>query len=101
MVELVQELEATGINTPFMKVTIEEAKRGEYHDFKNKKYICGKVALVERLGYMGLEKIAGQVMDGEYDETPDAEDKEEMRKTMPQGMWKALGLEPKQAEQGK
>ena len=75
MTDLVVELEAANIDTPFMKVTIEEAKKGEYHDYKNDKYVCGKVALVERLNAMKLYDLAERVINGEYDEKPDAEDK--------------------------
>ena len=43
MVELVQELEAVTPRTPLVEKMILEAKAGEYHDYKNNKYACGKV----------------------------------------------------------
>lgn len=74
MVELVSELEKVTPRTPLVEQLIAEAKAGEYHDYKNKKYVCGKVAVVGLLRQAGLEDLAKQVMQGEYDEEADAED---------------------------
>lgn len=73
MTDLVTELEELE-QTPAIQTMIEEAKAGEYHDFKNKKYICGKVALVQLLGDAGLDALRMRVMDGEFDEEADADD---------------------------
>lgn len=72
---------------------IMEAKSGEFHDFKNQKYACGKQALVICLRSVGLEGIAERVINGEYDEKPDGEDIAQMRKTTPRRLWAALGLD--------
>lgn len=110
MVELVQELEQRlpTIHPRFksyLEVTIEEAKRGEYHDYKNDKYICGKVAVVGRLVAMHLFDLADRVKQGEFDEQADEADKEMMRKDLDEGcstpaqaeaMKGILGLGPEQ-----
>ena len=62
---------------------IDEARAGEFHDFKNKKYTCGKVQVVEMLTACKepkLNPIIKAVIDGVYDESPDAEDKAMMKK---------------------
>lgn len=103
MVELVTELEAlrtTAGGLPadkltFLDETIAEAKAGEYHDFKNEKYACGKVEVVGRLRKLGAGELALRVIDGEFDESPDEDDKQAMREFAPRNMWPMLGLEPK------
>ncbi len=92
MVELVQELESLP-KSPGLDFIIKEAKAGQYHDFKNEKYDCGKVALVDHLTALGLAPIAQRVIDGEFDEKPDAEDIEMLKSIAPRSAWKALGLE--------
>lgn len=103
--DLVKELEALP-RTNSLDFIIREAKEGEFHDYKNKKYACGKVALVEYLQAESrihpdnetaqtLIKICKRVMDGEFDETADEEDKEEMRKFLPSVMWPVFGLDKK------
>ncbi len=81
MVELVQELEKLPWS-PDLAVIIAEAKAGEYHDYKNQKYVCGKVAVVSKLRAIGADDLAKQVMNGDYDEEMDEADKLEMRKTL-------------------
>jgi len=99
MVELVVELEARALLLDDAKAydeLISEAKAGEYHDFKNKKHICGKVALVANLSkFPELSDIAEAVKNGEYDESPDEEDKAQLREDFKDtpGLLKALGLE--------
>lgn len=93
MVELVDELEKVTPRTPFLEVTIAEAKAGEYHDYKNQKYVCGKVALVERLNYLHQHELTKRVIDGEFDEVADETDKEELRKGLPPAMWPVMGLD--------
>ena len=75
MVELVQELEAITPRTPEIEEMITEAKAGEYHDFKNQKYVCGKVAVVGKLTAAGLKELANRVINGEFDEEADEDDK--------------------------
>lgn len=94
MVELVSELEALNKEGKYDEI-ISEAKAGEYHDFKNQKYACGKVALVADLTpFPELNHIRQAVINGEYDEEMDEEDKARMRedfKDSPE-MLKMLGL---------
>ncbi len=70
-------------SNPMVMEILAEAEAGEYHDFKNKKYICGKAAVCERLfatEIPALQEIRAAVMSGEYDESPDAEDKALLKK---------------------
>lgn len=93
-VHLVAELEKLP-KTPAIQEMIDEAKAGEYHDFKNNKYACGKVEVVMKLTKAGLNALADRVKNGEFDEQPDAEDKAELKallKNEPK-LAKALGLE--------
>lgn len=91
-IHLVEELEKLP-STPGIEEMIQEAKAGEYHDYKNNKYACGKVAVVGKLLSEGLNELADRVKRGEFDERPDEDDREEMRKTVPESMWRLLGLE--------
>ena len=81
MIELAQELEAR--NTPDGRYDelISEAKAGEFHDYKNEKYLCGKLAFVAIVSdkFPELKDLADQVKNGDYDEQMDEEDKKKMR----------------------
>jgi ribosome assembly protein YihI (activator of Der GTPase) len=88
MVELVQELEKLPWS-PQLAVIIEEAKAGEYHDYKNQKYVCGKVAAVARLEAIGLSDIADRIKKGEFDEEADAQDKAVLLRDMAE-----MGMDP-------
>jgi len=94
MVELVQELEKLP-KSDDVKEMIKEALAGEYHDFKNKKYLCGKVEAYNRLKAMGVGYLADRIAGGEFDEIADEEDIENLRKVTPKVLWETLGLEPK------
>jgi hypothetical protein len=64
-------------------VIIAEAKAGEYHDYKNNKYVCGKVAVVGKLRELctpEADAIAKQVINGDYDEEADEQDKAMIRR---------------------
>lgn len=80
MVELVQELEKIQPRTPKIQEIIDEARAGEYHDYKNEKYVCGKVAASWKLRDAGLIELARQIENGVYDEKPDEQDRENMRR---------------------
>jgi hypothetical protein len=82
MVELVTELEAITPRTPQIEFMIEEAKAGEYHDYKNEKYVCGKVAAHALLQKAGLMDLAARVADGEFDEEADEVDQANLRKDL-------------------
>lgn len=90
-IHLVQELEKLPL-TPGIKIMIEEAKAGEYHDYKSNKYDCGKYESYHRLVSLGHQDLANRVRDGEFDEDADEEDKIELRKLVPQHSWKLFGL---------
>lgn len=97
MVELVTELEKVP-KTPLVEQIIAEAKAGEFHDYKNEKYVCGKVAAVGFLREAGLDDLAKQVIDGEYDEEADEDDKVHLRNVLSEngmggdGFKKVFGL---------
>jgi len=78
MVELVAELKALP-KKPAIDFLIREAELGEFHDYKNNKYVCGKVALVGYLDQLGLSEISQRVKNGEYDEYPDEDDKKALK----------------------
>lgn len=91
MIELVQELERLP-KSPEIEAIITEAKAGEFHDFKNNKYVCGKVAASSMLRAAGLVPLAKRVEEGEFDEEADEEDIAEMRKFCPPELRKVLKL---------
>lgn len=96
-IHLVAELEQYNkpfvLGQPLIAEIIAEAKAGEYHDYKNKKYICGKVELVDKLRKVGLDSLAQRVIAGEFDEAADEEDKAMMRQELPKNLWPTFGLE--------
>lgn len=79
MIELVEELEKIEPRTEAVRLMIIEARRGEYHDFKNNLYDCGKVEASRKLRAAGLVDLAKRIEQGEFDETPDADDIATMR----------------------
>lgn len=69
--------------TPLIKRILMEAEAGEFHDFKNEKYTCGKVAVCNLLVETKdsrLDGIRQAVVEGYYDESPDKEDKARLKK---------------------
>ena len=70
MIELVQELELLP-KSDGIKYMIREAKAGEYHDFKNDKYACGKMESSARLRSLGYPELAYRIERGEFDEEAD------------------------------
>lgn len=97
MVELVQELEKRNTDGLYDEM-IQEAKAGEYHDFKNTKYLCGKVALASKLvKFPELNDIRQEILQGVYDESPDEDDKKRMaadlRANGGEAILKTLGLD--------
>ena len=95
MVELVDELRKLP-QTPDIKFMIEEALAGEYHDFKNKKYVCGKYESSTRLRQLGYVDLARRIEGGEFDEEADEDDKDMLRKNLDEdglgGLKDKLGL---------
>lgn len=73
MVEFVDELKKLP-HSAEVACMIEEAKAGEYHDYKNKKYVCGKIAAVGKLKSLGHFDLAMRIANGEFDEQADEED---------------------------
>ena len=92
MVELVDELKKLP-QTPEIEEMIVEALAGEYHDYKNRKYDCGKMESYQRLCKLGHTELAARIASGEFDEEADEEDKAEMRKDLNSpALAKILGL---------
>ena len=90
-IHLVEELEKLP-KTSLIEFIIKEAKAGEYHDYKNEKYVCGKVALVGYLDQAGLADLSSRVKDGEFDEEADEQDREMLRSYLPQVLHDAFKL---------
>lgn len=78
MVELVTELEKLP-KSDQINLMIKEAKAGEYHDYKNVKYICGKMESSQRLRRLGFNDLAKRIEQGEFDEEADEQDRKIMR----------------------
>ncbi len=91
------------------RAIIERAELNGYHDFKHDRIpdhpeyaecICPKMQLVMDLSkFPELADITRRVVDGEFDESPDPIDGEEMRKWLlddgaPDEMFKAMRFEP-------
>lgn len=91
MVELVDELKKLP-QTPGIQFMIAEALAGEYHDYKNNKYACGKMESSRRLRSMGFIDLAKRIENGEFDEEADETDKAEMRKWVPQSIHDMFGI---------
>jgi|GEM_PF-1467724 hypothetical protein len=93
--ELVIELEAINQNGKLDKF-INRAKANYYHDYKQPEHItCGKTLFVsESTNIPELQDLRNRIMNGEFDEEADEEDKAEMRKDLPASMWASFGLNP-------
>lgn len=91
MVELVEMLRQKPQSTLRDEI-IKEALAGEFHDYKNDKYTCGKVAAAHLLTVAGFHDLATLVKEGEFDEEADEQDKTNMRKNLPKEMWDIFGL---------
>jgi hypothetical protein len=78
MVELVDELRKLP-KSKEIDLMIEEALAGEYHDYKNQKYACGKFESATRLDDLGHYELANRIKSGEFDEEADETDKSNMR----------------------
>lgn len=84
--DLVEELKKLK-QYPEIIYMISEAQAGEYHDYKNKKYVCGKTEAITRLDTIArfyndqtLIELRNQIMNGDFDEVADEEDRASMRK---------------------
>jgi len=84
--ELVEELTLLNTEGKYDKI-IARAKKNDYHDFKSdpdSDSIGPKMDLVNDLvEFPELEEIRNAVMNGDYDEAPDAEDAEQLKKDFP------------------
>jgi hypothetical protein len=101
-VHLVEELRKLPAH-PAIEDIIREALAGQFHDYKNDKYACGKVESYRQLREaaalvpdgtttVALIALSERIKDGEFDEHADEEDKAEMRKMLPQKAWHIFGL---------
>lgn len=93
--ELVEDLQAINTNGQFDKL-IKMAKANYFHDYKQPEdVVCGKMLFAELSANIPeLKPLRDAIINGEFDEVADEEDKAEMRKDLPPTMWKHLGLEP-------
>lgn len=76
--------------TAFLKQLIIDCKACDFHDFKSIKYAGPKVELHKRLiecKDVRLSEIIADIESGIYDENPDIEDKEQLKKD-----WVAGGM---------
>lgn len=58
--------------TPLINQILFEARQGEFHNYRNEKYDCGKVQVVSMLRQTNdkrLQPIIDGIMNGDYDET--------------------------------
>lgn len=85
MIELVDELRKLP-KSPKIDFMIEEALAGEYHDYKNEKYICGKMESSQRLRGLGYSELAIRIEQGEFDESCDEDDKMMLRNDLAANM---------------
>lgn len=57
--------------------------------------ICGKTDFVnDSAKYPELKDLRNRVINGEFDEQADEDDKADMRKDLPASMWEKFGLNP-------
>jgi hypothetical protein len=98
--ELVEELTARNLNGKYDQL-IKNAVSNLYHDYKNPPdVVCGKMLLAADLSsFPELDDIYYKVLDGEYDEVADEDDKAAMRAELPKYMWEAMGLNPNETEE--
>jgi len=102
MIEFVSELKMLRNMTPTGDTTklqalddmISEALAGEYHDYKNRKYACGKVAASAKLRAMDHVALAQRIEAGEFDEEADDIDKANLKRDILQ-----MGYTNKQAKE--
>lgn len=78
---------------------INMARRGEFHDYKNRRFAAPKVELLKRLRAAGYDDLAQRVIDGAYDEVADAEDDAKMKREWLAGggteaSWRAMFGKP-------
>lgn len=69
--------------TPLINQIITEARAGEFHDFRNQKYVCGKVqvhAMLLKTGDKRFEPLMKAIINGEYDEPANEDDLAAMKK---------------------
>lgn len=80
---------------PWLQQMIVEAKAGEYHDYKNQKYDCGKVAssgMLRKIGTPEAIALAERIEGGEFDEVADEEDKIRLNEMLKQNGMSAPGF---------
>jgi len=93
--ELVEELTALNLEGKYDQL-INNAVSNRYHDYKAPEdVVYGKLDLVKDLyAFPELDFIAAKVIQGEYDEVADEEDKASMRDELPKELWASFGLDP-------
>ncbi|MFN3405172.1 MAG: hypothetical protein ACK40G_13825 [Cytophagaceae bacterium] len=102
MVTLPRILELRNTNGKYDHI-IQKAKKGGYHDYKfdlvypETEALCPKMELIDELSqFPELEDIIDMVVSGDFDDRPDEEDKERLRKDLrengSEGLQDLLGL---------
>ncbi len=91
--DLVEELTRINIGSRYDEL-IAKAKDNWYHDYKNPgQVVCGKVELINDLEkFPELAYIREAVMNGEYDEEADEDDKQMLRDNLPKALWEQFHL---------
>jgi hypothetical protein len=91
--ELVEVLEARNENGRYDQL-IANAKNNRYHDFKNPEdVVCGKMEVChDMMEFPELADVRQTIINGEYDEEMDEEDKAQMRSEVSPAMARILGL---------
>lgn len=95
MIDLPNEIEALipeNERTPLIHQILTESKAGEFHDYKNEKYVEGKTQLIGMLHQYTMEtgdtrlcKIMDAIFKGEYDEPADEADMAMMKRDWIEG----------------
>lgn len=93
--ELVEELEKINVAHKLDSI-IKKARNNHYHDYKAPDHvICGKTDFVnDSAKYPELKDLRNRVINGEFDEQADEDDKADMRRDLPASMWEQFGLNP-------
>jgi hypothetical protein len=94
-IDLVEELEKIQPRPIALQAIINEARDGEFHDYKSRKHVCGKISAVDMLRRTKIPEclaIAERIIAGEFDEQADDVDRMELRKIVPANMWEFMGL---------
>lgn len=93
--ELVEELKKLNVAHK-LDAIIKKAEQNYYHDYKNPPGVtCGKTEFVnDSAKFHELKDLRQRVINGEFDEEADEDDKAMMRQDLPPHLWAEFGLNP-------